>query len=156
VPTVFGAAALAQFTPALEPVDGPFECRAPASDGVYAILGASVPSAAASRAELTVSVDSLGKIARYSERRGTSMRAVMRPGMTQAETAEAVRAANDTIQVTIIQLDFTKDQIMARNSGGHGPQEMVIAPIAGFENADNLGRPAERATRLLAACSGAK
>jgi hypothetical protein len=151
-----GAEALARFKPDLEAVEGPFECSSPEVMGPNATLySSSVPSIADPRATVVVFVDTLGRILRYSERRGPPIRPDT-TGLSPAEVSKAVQAAAAEFRATTISIDVPGDRATVGNRGGGRADELVVAFPRDVMNLEKLGRPGERAARVLAACRPGK
>jgi hypothetical protein len=151
-----GAAALERFKPDLEAVDGPFECspREVMRPNVI-VYNSYAPTVAEPRATVIVFVDTLGQILRYSERRGRPINPDTK-GLSPAEISKAVAAAADEFRSTTISVDVPGDRAVVGNKGGGRPAELVVASPRDIMNLEKLGRPAERAARVLAVCRDGK
>jgi hypothetical protein len=151
-----GAAALERFKPDLEAIDGPFECgrREVMSPNVI-VYYSWAPTRADSKASIIVFVDTLSQIVRYSERRGRPVTPGTK-GLSPADVGKAVAAAADEFRSTTISVDIPGDRAVVGNRGGGRPAELVVASPRDIMNLEKLGRPAQRAARVLAACRDGK
>lgn len=151
-----GAAALERFKPDLEAIDGPFECtpREVMSPNVI-VYYAEAPTVAKPRASVVVFVDTLGQVLRYSERRGRPINPDTK-GLSPAEVSKAVAAAAAEFRSTTISVDVPGDRAVVGNKGGGRPPELVVASPRDIMNLEELGRPAQRAARVLAVCRDGK
>jgi hypothetical protein len=151
------SAAFARFQPDLPAPDGPFTCtgRERSSPNVRTIT-ATYPSIAESRATVVVMLDSMGKLVRYAERRGAPVRPQLAPGLTSEQIGAAVAAAADSARSTVITLDYSRARATFANRGGGRAAESVSAPINAVERLDKLGKPLDRAARVIAQCDVAR
>ncbi len=147
-----GDAAIQAFVPEIAPVDSGGECytgRIPGS-GVTTV-SASFPTRKVQRTTITLTFDSVGHLARYSELRG-----VPRPqspvGLTDAQRQEAVRVAIDTTRSTSLSFDYAIDQAIVMNRGGGKPTNAIMGTIRSFERLDKLGPPIARIERARKLC----
>jgi len=145
-------AAIKAFVPEIAPVDSGGECytgRLPGS-GVTTV-SASFPSRKAARTTVTLTFDSAGHLARYSEMRG-----VPHPqppvGLTDAQREEAVRVAIDTTRSTSLSFDYAIDQAVVMNRGGRKPTIAIMGTVHAFEHLDKLGPPITRIERARKLC----
>lgn len=143
----------ARFQPDLPAPDGPFVCsgRERLSPNLRTI-SATYPSIAESRATVVVMLDSTGKLVRYAERRGAPVRPHLEPGMTPEQMSAAVAAAADSARATVITLDYSRARAMIANRGGGREAESVSVPINAVVSLDKVGKPLDRAARVLAQC----
>jgi len=159
-PATSGSATLADFQPDLPAVDGPFECTGRDPIGQSGIgrellgpnavsFSAVFPSRAETRATVVVIIDSAGKIIRYAERRGPPIRPA---GLESSASAAEVAAAAASVRSTTIALDYGRGRGNAANRGGGRPDQSVSGPIDVIGSMEMLGRPLDRAARVLAQC----
>jgi hypothetical protein len=153
---------LGQFQPDREAVDGPFECRGPEIQAASILFphnalvySAFAPTQAEPRASILVFVDSAGNILHYSERRGPAIRPDTR-GLTPAQVGEAVQAAVRATRATTISIDYIGQRASIHNVGGDQADQRVIARPDDVVHLEKLGKPGERAERILAACRTSK
>jgi hypothetical protein len=156
----------AEFQPDLAAVDGPFECSGPEAIGQSAmgrlLVGADAiaytaafPSKSDTKATVVVMVDPAGGIIRYSERRGPPLRPAANPGNSDARnSADALAAAVAAVRSTNISMDYRAGRATVANTGGGRPDERVSGPIDVVGSMEKLGKPLDRAQRVLAQCAG--
>jgi len=147
-----GEAAIRAFVPEIAPVDSGGECftgRLPGSGATT--ISASFPTRKAARTTITLTFDSAGHLARYSETRG-----VPHPqspaGLTDAQRQEAVRMAIDTTRSTSLSFDYAIDQAIVMNRGGRKPTNAIMGTVRSFERLDKLGPPIARIERARKLC----
>ena len=148
-----GANALAEFEPTLPPVDEGGECVVSASPvrGARQVT-AWFPTRGAPKAMVNLTVDSTGRVIRYSERRGVPMYPELPPGSTAATRDSLMLAAQRDLTSTVVMLDYAAGRAMAHNVTGMQPGAGVTGGIEAFATSDKLGRPAEREKRVIDMC----
>jgi hypothetical protein len=147
-----GDSAIRAFAPEIAPVDSAGECytgRTPGS-GVT-MVSAAFPTRKAPQTTITLTFDSVGHLARYSEIRGVPH--LPSPvGMTNAQRDSAVRAATNATRSTSLSFDYAIDQAIVMNRGGAKPTEAIIGTIRSIERLDKLGPPVARIERARKLC----
>lgn len=146
---------LANFVPDLPAIGGQFECGTREAMGSnLSSVSASFPSAADTRETVVVMFDSTRTIVRVAERRGPPLRLAVPKGQEANATPAQIAAAARAVRSTTITLDYGQGRAIVANRGGGFPDQMAMgsADVAG--SLDQLGRPLERAGRVLAQCAG--
>jgi hypothetical protein len=116
---------------------------------------AAFPSKSDTKATVVVMVDPAGGIIRYSERRGPPLRPAANPGNSDARnSADALAAAVAAVRSTNISMDYRAGRATVANTGGGRPDERVSGPIDVVGSMEKLGKPLDRAQRVLAECAG--
>ena len=115
-------------------------------------LSASFPTVANPQAVVAVTVDSMGRLLLYGERRGPPLRAERRADMRPSQAAAALRAAIDSNRSTTISFDTRRNRATLMNQGGGGPTQSVGGPINQVVRLEKVGHPLVRARRVIAAC----
>jgi hypothetical protein len=147
------AVTLADFQPDLQAVDGPFECGSREVMGPNSIsVSSAFPSWAQTKATVVVFVDSTGKTIRYAERRGPPIRPDVPPGQEAHATAAQVAAAVAAVRSTTITLDYVRGRATVANRGGGRPDQMTSGGINVVGSMERLGKPLDRAARVVAQC----
>lgn len=156
---------LADFQPDLAAVDGPFECTGRNPIGQSSVgreivgpdavsISAAFPSRAETMATVVVIVDSAGKIIRYAERRGPAIHPVVPGGVEAGASPAQVAAAAASVRSTIITLDYVQHRGSVANRGGGRPDQTASGPADVVGLMENLGKPLDRAARVLTQCKG--
>ena len=147
-----GDSALKAFVPEVAPFDSGGDCftgKIPGS-GVT-MVSASFPSRKDRRTSITLTFDSAGHLARYSELRGVPTLPPMN-NLTDAQRDSAVRAADDAIRTTSLSFDYAIDQAIVMNRGGGKAPNAVMGTIRSMERLDKLGPPIARIERARRLC----
>jgi hypothetical protein len=146
-------ASLHAFVPDIAAVDSGGECSIIRTGGSGAtVVSASFPDRGNSQTSVSITFDSVGHFIRYSERRGGSIRFTLPPGSTDAQRDSAFRASIDAKRATTVSFDYAIDQAIASNSGGGQLTVAVRSTVKAMEQLAQLGRPAERLTRVRKLC----
>ena len=145
-----GEAALRAFVPevALDQTGG--ECQSIRTEGSGAtVVSAYYPKRVGVQTQVTVTFDSAGHVARYSERRG-----VPAPikGVPTAKLDSALRASEAAVRSTTISFDYAIDQAIVMNHGGGKPTDAVIGAVRTMESVAKLGPPKETLERMRKLC----
>jgi len=146
---------LVNFVPDLLAIDGQFECGTREAMGAnLTSVSASFPSAADTRETVVVMFDSTRRIVRVAERRGPPLRPAVPLGQEARATPSQIAAAARAVRSTTITLDYSQGRAILANRGGGFPDQMAMgsADVAG--SLDQLGRPLDRAGRVLEQCAG--
>ena len=148
-----GATALAEFEPTLPPVDEGGECVV----GTSPVRGARqvtawFPTRESAKAMVILTIDSTGRVIRYSERRGVPRYPELPPGATAAMRDSLMLAAQRDLTSTVVMLDYAAGRAMAHNVTRPQPGSGITGGIEAFATADKLGRPAEREKRVIEIC----
>lgn len=149
-----GSAALADFRADVPPVEEGGECqvRPQPRDGVREVT-AYYPSRAGARAVVALTVDSTGRLLRYSERRGlvsTPPASDTTAAGREAQFAAAMLATRSTT----ISLDLVTGLARFSNTGGGAPNVGATARAEEVLALEHAGRPGARAEAVLARCTG--
>ncbi len=146
-----GDAALRAFVPDVAAEETGGECQLLRTSGSGAtIVTAYYPTRQNARLQVTVTFDSAGHVARYSERRGVPHLA--RGPMTPAQLDSAVRASDAANRSTTVSLDYAIDQAIAMNRGGGKPTSAIMSTVRAMESLPALGPPSARLERMRKLC----
>jgi hypothetical protein len=145
-----GEAAVQAFQPAVAAADSGGECSVTRTSGSGATTAAaSFPSRAAPQMRVTLTFDSAGHLARYSEMRGM-LRMKMPPGVSDAQRDSVLHAAIESARSTTISLEWAIDQAILSNRGGGQPTDAVLTTVRRAQAVQSLGMSAriERVRKL--------
>jgi len=147
-----GEAAIQAFVPEIAPFDSGGECftgRIPGS-GVTTV-SASFPTRKAPQTTISLTFDSAGHLARYSELRGVP-HFPPPTGLTSAQLDSAMRAGTDAVRSTSLSFDYAIDQAIVMNRGGGKPTNAILGTIRSIEGLKKLGPPVARIERARKLC----
>jgi hypothetical protein len=147
-----GDAAVRAFVPDVAADEAGGECMLGRTTGSGAtVVTAYYPSRAALRMQVTLTFDSAGRLARYSERRGITHTKI-EPSWTNAQRDSAMHAADAAQRTTSVSLDYAIDQGIAMNRGGGKPVDAVLGSVRSVESLEKLGSPIARLERVRKLC----
>lgn len=136
-------------------VEGGGECQSfPMPMPGVRTLSVQFPSRAKPEGTVSITVDSLGRLLRYSDNRGA--RNVRIPAnATAAQRDSAIAADNARMRRTSISLDFASGMGIAVNQGGDLPDDAVSSHVTVFNTHQQFGSPAKRIEQVTAICKAA-
>ena len=144
------AQALKDFVAEVKPDEAGGECSLNRTIGNGALIAtAFYPKRATSTTQVTITFDSAGHVARYSELRGV---AHMKPGLSLAQIDSAHRAIEAVMRSTSITFDYAVDRAFALNRGAGKPTVAITSTVRAMESLDNLQQPAARMERMRKLC----
>jgi hypothetical protein len=149
-----GTAALKAFVPDVPAFETGGECAlhklTPAAKSTVAT--AYFPNRTESQMNVSITFDSAGHVARYSEVRGmTGLRGIP-PGTSEAQRDTLLRAALAKTRTTSISFNYDIEQAVVRNHGGGVPDNAVLATPREMESLAILGPVKDRLVRIRRLC----
>jgi hypothetical protein len=146
-----GPQALKAFVAEVQPEESGGECTVLRTTGNGALtVTASYPLRTAAKSTVTVTFDSAGHVARYSETRGVVR--FKTTGVKPEQVDSARRAAEAAIRTTSVTFDYAIDQAIAMNRGGGKPTVAVIGTVRELQNLEQLASPVARMERMRKLC----
>jgi hypothetical protein len=136
------------------PADSGVCVRRPVPIGVGRTVAIYYPDQRQAVASAVVTLDSAGRIVRFSDRRGQVTLQGLR-GASPAQFDSALAANRRATRSSSLYLDYVLGQAIVGNEGGGLPEQHWMLPINVVANNPRFGRPAVRARQIVARCSSA-
>jgi hypothetical protein len=134
------------------PADTGVCVRRPMPVGVGRTIAVYYPDQRQAVAFAVVTLDSAGRVVRFSDQRGRVILQGLR-GASQAQLDSALAASRSTTRSSTLYLDYVLGQAVLGNDGGGQPEQHWMLPLSAVVNNPRFGRPGVRARQIVSRCS---